>query len=294
MRVLVAGSSGFIGSALLPELREHGHEVRRLVRREPAAADEHAWDPPAGTIADGAFAGVDAVVNLCGSAMGLGRWTEARKQEMKDSRIEPTEVLAEAVARHGVGVLVNASGIDFYGDTGDVVVDEGAGEGAGFLTELAAEWEQATEPARAAGARVVLLRTGVVLHPAGGMLRVLKPLFKLGLGGRIGDGQQYLPWISRPDHVAAIRFLLEHDDVSGPVNLCGPNPVTNAEFTTALGRALHRPAPWFAPKTALRLAFGSDAAEPALSSHRALPRVLADAGFTFQHEHLDEALAAVL
>lgn len=293
MRVLVAGSSGFLGSALLPELREHGHEVRRLVRREPAAEDEFAWDPPAGSIADGAFDGVHAVVNLCGSPMLLRRWTEARKQELKDSRVEPTEVLAEAVARHGVGVLVNASGIDFYGNTGDIVVDEGAGEGAGFMAELSAEWELATVPASDAGARVVLLRTGVVLHPAGGMLRILKPVFQWGLGGKIGDGRQYLPWISRTDHVAAIRFLLEHD-VRGPVNMSAPNPVTSAEFTKALGRALHRPAPWFVPKTALRVTLGSDAAEPALSSHRSQPRALTEAGFTFQHEHLDDALAAVL
>lgn len=146
MRILVAGSSGFLGSALVPALREAGHDVRRLVRRAPSAADEHEWDPPAGTIADGAFDGVDAVVNLCGSAL-IGRWTEAFKQAMKDSRIEPTEVLAEAVSRHGVGLLVNASAIGFYGDTGDTTVDESAGQGGGFLAELVYEWEQATAPA---------------------------------------------------------------------------------------------------------------------------------------------------
>lgn len=294
MRVLVAGSSGFLGSELVPELRAHGHEVRRLVRREPSAQDEHRWDPPAGSIADGAFEGVEAVVNLCGSPMLPSRWSEARKQLIKDSRIEPTEVLAEAVARHDVGVLVNASGIDFYGDTGDVELDESAGEGAGFLAEVAAEWEQATQVAQDAGARVVVLRTGVVLSPAGGMLRILKPLFQAGLGGKLGDGRQYLPWISRPDHVAAMRFAVENAALSGPANLCAPNPVTNAEFTRALGRALRRPTPWFVPRPAMRLVLGSDAIEPVLSSHRAQPRALADAGFTFRHEHLDEALTAVL
>ncbi|MGH3467298.1 MAG: TIGR01777 family oxidoreductase, partial [Thermocrispum sp.] len=279
MRVLVAGSSGFLGCALVSELREHGHEVRRLVRRAPAADDEHRWDPPAGSIADGALDGVDAVVNLCGSPMTPGRWTEARKQAMKDSRVEPTEVLSEAMAEHGIGTLVNASGIDFYGDTGDVEVDESAGEGAGFLAGLAAEWELATQAAQDAGARVVRLRTGMVLAPGGGMLRILKPLFLVGLGGKLGDGRQYVPWISRPDHAAAMRFAVENDALRGPVNLVAPNPVTNAEFTLALGKALRRPAPWFVPKPALSLVLGGDAVEPIMSSHNARPKALADAGF---------------
>lgn len=290
MRILVAGSSGFIGRALVPALRGAGHEVRRLVRRAPAANDEHEWDPPAGSIADGAFDGVDAVVNLCGAGL-IGRWTEARKQAIKDSRIEPTEVLAEAVARYGAGTLVNASAVGFYGDTGDTTVDESAGQGAGFLAEVCAEWEQATAAARDAGARVVVLRNGVVLGEGSTILKVLKPLFQLGLGGRAGSGRQWMPWIGIADHVAATTFLLENPQVSGPVNMCSPNPVTNAEFARALGGALHRPAPWSAPKFALRALIGSAADEMAFGGQHALPRALTESGFTFQHPDIDQALA---
>lgn len=289
MRVLIAGSSGFIGSALQQELRGAGHEVHTLVRRPARSATEHSWDPPAGTISDGALDGVDAVVNLCGTSL-TGRWSAAKKQEIRDSRLEPTEVLAEAVAEHGVGVLVNASGINYYGNTGDIAVDETAGEGAGFLAELCEDWERATDPARKAGARVVLLRTGLVLGK-GGLLQVLKPLFWLGLGGRLGEGRQYMPWISITDEVAAIRFALEHDRITGPVNLCSPRPVTNAEFTKALAKAVSRPALLFVPATALRLVLGEAAEELALGGVRALPTVLTDAGFTFAHTELDRALA---
>ncbi|MPY80709.1 MAG: TIGR01777 family protein [Actinophytocola sp.] len=291
MRIAVAGSTGFIGSALVPELASAGHDVRRLVRREPTAGNEYVWDPPAGTIDDNALDGVDAVVNLCGSSL-IGRWSAAHKQAIRDSRIEPTEVLAEAVARQGVPALLNASGINYYGDTGDVVVDERAGQGAGFLAEVCADWEKATTPARDAGARVVLLRNGPVLGD-GGMLRILKPQFRLGLGGRLGEGKQHMPWLSLPDAVAAIQFLVEHAEISGPVNMCAPNPVTNRDFTKALGRTLGRPAPWFAPKTALRLVLGDAADEMLLAGQHALPGKLTDAGFEFRHPTLETALAAV-
>lgn len=293
MRIVIAGSTGFIGSALVPELREHGHEVRRLVRRAPRSDDEFRWDPPAGTITSGALDGADAVVNLCGSSL-QGRWSAARKQKMRDSRIEPTEVLAEAVAERGIPALLNSSGIGFYGNTGDVAVDETAGEGAGFLAELVADWEAATAPAREAGARVVLLRSGPVLSPEGGLLRLVKPIFRLGLGGKLGDGRQWLPWISMPDEVAAIRFLIENPEVDGPVNMCAPHPVTNAAFTKSLAKAVGRPSFAFVPKAALKIAFGEAADETALVSQRAFPHVLRDAGFRFRHTDLDAALAAVL
>lgn len=293
MRVLIAGSSGFIGSALLSELRGAGHEVHTLVRRTARAGTEHSWNPPAGTLSEGALAGVEAVINLCGVSLN-GRWSAARKQEIRDSRIEPTEVLAEAVAEHGVATLINASGINYYGDTGDIAVDESAGAGGGFLAELCEDWERATDPARKAGARVVTVRTGLVLAGHGGLLKILKPLFWLGLGGRLGEGRQYLPWISLADEVRAIRFLLEHPEISGPVNLCAPNAVTNAEFTRALGRALSRPAFWFVPRTALRVVLGEAADELALSGVRALPRVLTEAGFQFTHTDLDAALKDML
>ncbi|GAB3567235.1 TIGR01777 family oxidoreductase [Amycolatopsis endophytica] len=293
MRVLIAGSSGLLGSALVAALRDSGHDVRRLVRRDARAADEHSWDPPAGRIDDRAFEDVSVVVNLCGSPMGL-RWSAARKQMIRDSRVEPTEVLAEAVAEYRIPSLVNASGITYYGDTGDEVVTESAPRGNGFLAGLCGSWEDATAPAAEAGLRVVNLRTGLVLSGRGGLLGPLKPLFSLGLGGRLGDGRQYMPWISLRDHISAVRFLVEHETLSGPVNLCAPEPATNAEFTKALGRVLRRPAPWWVPGFALRAALGEVADEMALISQRAVPAVLEKAGFTFVHTDLDGALAVAL
>lgn len=288
MRVLVAGSRGLIGTGLVTALLEAGHQVRRLVR----GGGEYNWDPPSGRIDDNALKGVDAVVNLCGSTM-VTRWSAARKQMIADSRIEPTEVLAEAVAERGIPVLVNASGVNFYGDRGATVVDESTSAGEGFLAHLCAAWEAATAPATRAGARVVCLRTGLVLSRRGGLLGPLKPLFRLGLGGQLGNGRQYQSWIAEQDEIGAIRFLLEDETVAGPVNLTGPEPVTNAEFTRALGRALHRPAPWWAPAVALRLALGEAADDMVLASVRAVPSVLERAGYRFVHSTVDSAMAAV-
>lgn len=294
MRVLVAGSSGLLGSALTMRLRSAGHDILRLVRRDPAAADERGWDPPSGTIDDGAFDGVDAVVNLCGAPLASGRWSDARKQLLVDSRVEPTEVIADAVARHGVPVLLSASGINVYGDTGENEVDEAAQAGSGFLAELCQAWEGATEPATRAGCRVVFLRTSPVLSSQGGLLAPLRMLFRFGLGGKLGDGRQYFPWIGLDDHVAATESLLRDAAVSGPVNLTAPAPVTNAEFTRALGGALGRPAPWRVPGFALRTVLGDAADEMLLSGPRAVPGRLRAAGFTFTHPGIDDALAAVV
>jgi len=294
MRVLIAGASGLIGSALGTRLRESGHDVRTLVRRPTDRPGEFSWNPPSGRLDAAALDGVDAVVNLCGSPMVSGRWSAARKQMIADSRLEPTVVLAEAVAEHGIGVLVNASGIGFYGDTGDTTVDETHPAGDGFLASLCVDWEGATAPASDAGARVVSLRTGLVLSGRGGLLGALKPLFWLALGGRLGDGTQYMPWISLTDEVSAIMYALDNDTVSGPVNLCGPAPATNAEFTKAMGRALHRPAPWWVPAAALKVALGEAADQMALISQRAVPRKLETSGFAFTHPDLDSALAAAL
>jgi len=289
MRVLVAGSHGLIGTPLTKTLREAGHDVRRLSR----GGGEFSWDPPSGRIDEHALDGVDAVINLCGSPMGT-RWSAARKQMIVDSRIEPTEVLAETVADRGIATMINASGVNYYGDTGDRITDESGPKGAGFLADLCEAWESATSPAERAGARVLRLRTGLVLSGHGGLLGPLKPLFFLGLGGRLGNGRQYMPWISLRDQVAAIQFLLEHDSVAGPVNMCNPEPATNAEFTKALGRVLHRPTPWWVPGVALRTALGETADEMALVSLRVVPRVLREAGFSFTHTTLDSALAAAL
>ena len=291
MRVVVAGSSGLIGTSLIPLLRHRGHEVVRLVRRPPRAPDERGWDPPSDELQSGALDGVHAVVNLCGVGIGDRRWSGARKQLIKDSRVEPTEVLAAAAAAHGVSTLVNASGVNYYGDTGDHVVDETAGPGDGFLAEVCQDWEAATT-GTGPDTRVVLLRTGPVLSRSGGILKRLKPLFSLMVGGRIGNGKQYFPWISLDDQVGAMVFLLEHPEVSGPVNLVGPAPVTNAEFTTALGRAVHRPTPFPVPGAALKLALGDMAEELVLTGPRAVPAVLTKAGYRFRHATIAEALSA--
>ncbi|HWD02570.1 MAG TPA: TIGR01777 family oxidoreductase [Amycolatopsis sp.] len=292
MRVLIAGSGGLIGTALAARLRSAGHDVRRLVRRAARANDEHGWDPPSARIDDGAFEGVEAVVNLCGAPLLPGRWSAMRKQVLLDSRVEPTEVLAEAVAEHRVGVLVNGSAVGFYGNTGSAVVDETSDAGQGFLAELCSAWEAATAPAVAAGARVVTVRTGLVLARSGGLLDVLRPLFKLALGARLGNGRQFMPWIALDDEVGGIVHALDHETLSGPVNLTGPAPVTNAEFTRALGNAVHRPAPWWVPGIGMKLALGQAAEEMVLFGQRALPRRLEQTGYEFRHRTLESALAA--
>ncbi|MBB4685175.1 TIGR01777 family oxidoreductase [Amycolatopsis jiangsuensis] len=292
MRVLIAGSGGLIGTALAARLRESGHDVRRLVRRAARKPDERGWDPPSGRIDEGAFEGVEAVVNLCGAPLLSGRWSGMRKQLLLDSRVEPTEVLAEAVAEHGVGVLVNASAVGFYGNPGSTVVDEESASGGGFLAELCREWEDATAAARSAGARVVSARTGLVLAREGGLLGVLRPLSRFALGARLGGGRQFMPWISLDDEIGALQHVLEHDAVSGPVNLTGPAPVTNAEFTRALGHAVHRPAPWWVPEIAVKIALGQAGEEMALFGQRAVPRRLEGSGYVFRHRTVESALAA--
>jgi uncharacterized protein (TIGR01777 family) len=295
MRVTIAGSSGLIGTALVPLLRQAGHDVLRLVRGRPRAPDERAWDPSTATMDAGILEGTDAVVNLCGSAMANRRWSGEVKQAIRDSRIGPTEVLAAAVAEHRVPILVNASGVGYYGDTGNHEVEETAPVGSGFLAQVCHDWEAATTVAQRAGTRVVRVRTGLVISSSGGLMGQLKPLFAVGLGGRLGDGKQYMPWISLDDEVGAIRFALERDELSGPVNLSGPDPVTNAEFTTAVGEAMHRPTPLVVPGFALRLVRGAELVdEMVLTGQRAVPAVLRRHGYSFQHATLSAALAAAL
>jgi uncharacterized protein (TIGR01777 family) len=295
MRVAIAGSSGLIGTALVSLLRQAGHDVLRLVRRQPRAPDERAWDPSAATMDAGTLDGTDAVVNLCGSAMATGRWTGERKQAIRDSRIGPTEVLAAAVAEHRIPILVSASGVGYYGDTRDREVDETTPVGSGFLADVCRDWEAATAAAERAGARVVRVRTGLVISPFGGLMGQLKPLFAVGLGGRLGSGQQYMPWISLDDEVGAIRFALEHDELSGPVNLSAPDPVSKAECTKAVGEAMHRPTPLVVPGFALRLLRGAELVdEMVLTGQRAVPAVLRKHRYPFQHPTLQAALDAAL
>ena len=291
--VAIAGSSGLIGSALTSALRAADHRVVRIVRRAPSGTDELYWNPDTGEFDVAGLDGVDAVVNLCGVGVGEKRWSGAFKQSLRDSRIGPTEVLAGAVADAGVPVLLNASAVGYYGDTRDRVTDESAPSGRGFLAQLCRDWESATEAAADAGVRVVMMRTGLVLARAGGMLGRLKPLFSLGLGARLGDGRQYLPWISLEDEIRAVQYALRTEDLSGPVNLTGPAPVTNAEFTAAVGRTLHRPTPMVVPGFVLRAALGEFADEGLLSGQRAIPAALEESGFEFHHHTVGEALAYV-
>ncbi|MBX7431624.1 TIGR01777 family oxidoreductase [Mycobacterium sp. Y57] len=289
--VAVAGSSGLIGTALVYALRATDHRVLRLVRRAPSTADEVFWNPDTGDFDAGALAGVDAVVNLCGVNIGQKRWSGAFKQSLRDSRIGPTEVLSRAVVDAGVPVLINSSAVGYYGDTGATPVDESAAPGTGFLARLAMDWEAATAVALHYGVRVVLTRTGLVMAPSGGMLGRLRPLFSLGLGARLGNGRQYLSWISLEDQVRAVLFAIAHDDLAGPVNVTGPAPVTNAEFTAALGRSVNRPTPLMVPGFALRAVLGEFAEEGLLGGQRAIPAALERAGFQFHHHTIGEALA---
>jgi uncharacterized protein len=291
--IAIAGSSGLIGSALTSALRAADHRVVRIVRRAPSNADEVFWNPDGGEFDPNALQGVDAVVNLCGVNVGAKRWSGAFKQSLRDSRIGPTEVLSNAVVEAGVPALINASAVGFYGDTRGRVVEETAPPGGGFLAGLCEDWEAATEPAQQAGTRVVLLRTGLVLSPSGGMLSRIKPLFSLGLGARLGNGKQYMPWISLEDEVRALLFAIGHADIAGAVNLTGPAPVTNAEFTAALGRAVNRPTVLMVPGFALRTVLGEFADEGLLGGQRAIPAALERAGFEFHHNTIREALAYV-
>jgi uncharacterized protein len=289
--VAIAGSSGLIGTALVYALRATDHRVVRIVRRAPSNADEVFWNPDTGEFDANTLRGVDAVVNLCGVNIGQKRWSGAFKQSLRDSRISPTEVLSNAVVDAGVPTLVNASAVGYYGNTGSTPVDESSGPGHNFLARLAVDWEAATQVAARDGVRVVLARTGLVMAPSGGMLGRIKPFFSLGLGARLGNGRQYLSWISLEDQVRALLFAVSRDDLSGPVNLTGPAPVTNAEFTTALGRSVNRPTALMVPGFALRAALGEFADEGVLGGQRAIPAALERAGFQFHHNTIGEALA---
>jgi uncharacterized protein (TIGR01777 family) len=299
MRILIAGSSGFLGTRLVRALTEDGHQVQRLVRREPRTADETRWNPEQGRVDPRQVAESDAVINLAGANVSGKRWTSAYKRELRDSRVDSTATLARAIAATGgparaaatggPAVLLNSSAVGYYGDTGDRPVDEQSPGGTGFLADLCRDWEAATAPAQAAGVRVVHLRTGLPLDRDGGLLKPLMPVFKIGAGGKLGSGDQYLPWISLPDWLAAVRFLLERRDIAGPVNLTGPNPVTNAAFTRALARQLHRPALLPVPRLALRAVLGQFGDE-ALASQRVLPGVLTKAGFDFRYRDVTSAL----
>ena len=293
MELVLAGASGLIGSALAESLRADGHQVRTLVRRPASGPDVAQWDPAASRLDPAVLDGADAVVCLSGAGVGERRWNDAVKRELRASRVDPVGTIARTLAEHGgPRVLICASAVGYYGDTGATVVDEQAPAGDTFLAHLCEEWEAAADPARAAGLRVAHLRTGLVLTDRGGLLQRLSLLVKGGIGGRLGSGRQFMPWISLTDEVRAIRFVLE-SELAGPVNLTGPAPVTNAEFTRTLGRVLNRPTVAVVPAFAARAALGEFANE-VLIGQRARPRRLSDAGFEFRHGELETALRAEL
>jgi uncharacterized protein len=294
--VAVTGSGGLIGSALVRRLQEEGHRVRRVVRSGGSGADEVRWDPMVGTIDSSGLAGVDAVVHLAGEGIGDHRWTEAQKRKIRDSRVTGTTVLAEALARLDPrpAVLLTASGISVYGDRGDEVLTEASGSGTGFLPSVVEAWEAATKPAATAGIRTASFRNGIVLSADGGALAKQLPLFRFFLGGRLGSGKQWLPWIALEDEVGAIVHLLTAD-VEGPVNLAAPDPVTNATFTEVLGRVLRRPTFLAVPAFGPRLLLGRELADELLfSSARMVPEKLRASGYEFSQPDLEGALRSVL
>jgi len=300
MKIVVTGSSGLIGSALVRVLGSEGdgraHEVLRLVRREATADDEISWDPAAGRGPDPQrLQGVDAAINLAGAGLGDHRWSDGYKKEILESRRSSTRLLTEALASLDPkpSVVLSGSAIGFYGDTGDRFVDEDAPAAHDFAATVANEWEASAVAASDAGIRTVFLRTGIVLSTKGGALGKVLPLFKAGVGGRLGSGHQYISWIARPDHIAAMRFLLDANDVSGPVNLTAPNPVTNREYTKAIATALHRPALFPAPSLALKAVLGEFAGN-VVGGQRVLPKRLLDAGFEFGYSEIGPALQALV
>lgn len=293
MRVVLAGSSGLIGPPLKAALAAGGHDVRTLVRREPTGPKEDSWDPGKGLVDPDFLSGADAVICLSGVGVGDHRWTDSYKKAIRASRVDSVGTIAASLAEYGgPRVLIAASAVGYYGDTGPAVVDEDTPPGDSFLSGVCVQWEAAADPARQAGVRVVHLRTGLVLASGGGLLKRLKPIVTAGLGGKLGDGRQYLPWISLTDEVDAITFLLT-SDVAGPVNLTAPSPARNVDFTRTLGRVLHRPTIVPVPGFAIKIALG-EFAQDVLTGQNALPRRLLDAGFSFTHADLETALRAEL
>lgn len=297
LRFAISGGSGLVGSALAASLAGDGHRVVRLVRRESAAGpDEVLWDPDAGRVDATGLEGVDAMVHLAGENIAAARWSAAQKERIRTSRVEGTRLLADTLAglTHPPRVLVNASAIGYYGNRGDELLDDDSAPGTGFLAETCVAWEEATRPAHLAGLRVVLLRIGIVLSAAGGALgRMLTP-FRLGLGGRVGDGRQFMSWIALDDLVEAIRRTVLDESLTGPVNAVAPRPVRNAEFTRELGRSLRRPTPLPMPAWAVRLLLGEMGDALLLAGARVVPRKLERAGFAFRHADVGAALRSML
>lgn len=297
MKILVTGSTGLVGSVLIPALESKGHRIVRLVRNAPKNKEtEIFWDPEKGTLNADELEGLDAIVHLAGENLAEGRWTEEKKRRIRESRVKGTRLLSEALAKlkRKPEVLVSASAVGFYGNRGDEILTEQSASGSDFVAEVCREWELATQPAAQAGVRVVNLRFGVIFASEGGALKKILLPFKMGVGGKLGSGRQYMSWITLDDAVGVIEFALENEKLRGPVNTVAPDAVTNKEFTKALGSALSRPTIFPVPAFALRLAFGEMADETLLTSQRVEPARLKEEGYVFKHPELKTALQHVL
>ena len=297
MKVAITGSHGFIGSALVPFLTTGGHTAIRLVRVPRGGGEQEIiWNPSAGASQLSALEGIDAVVHLAGEPIAKGRWTPQKKAAIQESRVQGTRALSEVLARlaRPPQVLITASAIGYYGDRGEAMLEEHSAQGSGFLAELCRQWEAAANPARQRGIRIVNLRIGVVLSPAGGALKMMLPPFQLGLGGTLGSGRQYMSWVAIDDVVGAILHAASTDTLQGPVNAVAPNPVTNREFTKTLGRVLSRPTIFPVPAFALRLLLGQLADEALLASARVTPSRLQQTGYVFRYPMLEPALRHLL
>lgn len=297
MKILVTGSTGLIGSALVQRLKGEGHAVVRLLRSRVSPGEKGIlWDIQSGTLDPQSLEGLDAAVHLAGENIGAGRWTLTRKAILRDSRVKGTRLLSETLARleQPPKVLVCASAMGFYGDRGDEILNEVSSGGTGFLPDLCREWEAASEPAREKGIRVVHLRIGLVLSADGGALKKMLPPFKMGVGGRLGSGKQFMSWIALDNLVGVIEHVIRNDTLAGPVNAATPNPVTNREFTKTLGLVLRRPTILPVPAFAVRLLFGEMGDALLLASARLEPARLAASGFAFRYPELEAALRYVL
>jgi len=296
MKVLISGSHGLVGTALGNSLKADGHEVFALVRHAPFSEAEVEWYPERGSLALSGMEGMDAVVHLAGESIASGRWSDEKKQRIRESRVKATLVLSEALGnlREPPKTLISASAIGYYGDRGDLILHEGNAPGNDFLAGVCVEWENATESASQKQIRVIKARFGVILSPDGGALAKMLPPFRIGVGGKVGSGNQWMSWIALADVVSSLRLVLDNEDLSGPINFVAPNPVTNAQFTKTLGKALGRPTLFAVPAFAARLVFGEMADALLLASQRVAPEALKRAGFEFQYPTLEPALRAAL
>jgi len=295
MKVAIAGASGLVGSALIPVLKSMGASITRMVRSKPRAG-ELEWHPNQDELSPDTLSGFDTIINLAGENIAGGRWTDDQKRKIRESRINGTHLLSEAIAKLSPKprVFICASATGIYGDRDDEVLDEQSESGGGFLAGVCREWEEATKPAIQAGVRVVNLRLGPILAREGGMLAKLLTPFKMGMGGKVGSGRQYISWIAIDDVIQAIKLAIEDASIHGALNVVSPNPVTNEEFTKTLGHVLNRPTALAIPPFAARLAFGEMADEMLLASQKVIPKKLANAGFVFKYPELEPTLKHLL